>query len=222
MPWQWRLPPRRDPALSSPTATEPHSHLGTSAPASFCPGLHPVLSPRVTQKGSLCREEWGRGTQPTGAWAWGESHCRGSQSCGDGCNLSRERLPAWDLEHVRSAAQTQRSGQSGMGTWGPRGAPWAMLEWGAVPWAGSPAVGRGPARVPAGEQGERREPTDLRVCGRQPPQAGAREKADPLSRSLFACPNPPSEAQQLGWARKEGHSVTRGGGARPWDSVTAF
>lgn len=136
-----------------PTATSPHSHLGTSAPASVCPGPHPALSPRVTQKGSLCREEWGRDARQTGAWAWGEGYCRASQSCGHGSNLSREGLSAWDREQVRSAVQTQRSGQSGMGTWGPRGTPWAMLEWGAVPWAGSPAVGRGPARAPAGEQG---------------------------------------------------------------------
>lgn len=181
MPWQWRLPPRRDPALSSPTATEPHSHLGTSAPASFCPGLHPVLSPRVTQKGSLCREEWGRGTQPTGAWAWGESHCRGSQSCGDGCNLSRERLPARDPEQVRSAAQTQRSGQSGMGTWGPRGAPWAMLEWGAVPWAGSPAVGRGPARAPVVSRGS---VESQRISGSV---AGSRPRQGP-GKKLTPCP----------------------------------
>lgn len=163
------------------------------------PWPSPCAEPTGDPKGLTLQGGIGKGHPADRCWAWGEGHCQGSQRCGDGYNLSREGLPARVPEQVRSVVQTQRSGQSGMGTWGPRGAPWAMLEWGAVPWAGSPAVGRGAARAPAGEQGERQEPTDLRVCGRQPPQAGAREKADPLSRSLFPCPNPSSEAQQLGW-----------------------
>ena len=59
---------------ASPVSThphQPHSHLGTSASTGFCSGPHPALSPRVIRKGSLRREESGRGALRRGTWDMG-------------------------------------------------------------------------------------------------------------------------------------------------------